>query len=67
MWQIVFAVIASKVVFGRAKKAWLSYKSLKDLRSYGDSVGIPYVPGEDVEKFRSRLIDARNKSAGTAR
>lgn len=64
MWYYVVGAVAVKVVYGRVRKAWIQYRSLKELRVYGESVGISYVPGEDIEKYRGRLIDARNKSAG---
>lgn len=65
MWQFVVAVFASKMIFGRAKKSWLKYKTLKDLKVYGESVKCPMVPGENPEDYRKRLIELRNNTSGS--
>lgn len=52
------------MVYGRVKRAWIQYTSLRDLKTYGESIGCPYVPGEDQDAYRKRLIDLRNKNIG---
>jgi hypothetical protein len=68
MWfYYLGGAVVAKMAYNRVRKAWLQYKGLKDLRTYGEQVSIPYVPGEEVEKYRTRLIDARNKASGTGK
>lgn len=38
-------------------------KALKELRAYGESKGIPHVPGESVSAYRRRLTKARDVEA----
>jgi hypothetical protein len=61
MWQILMAVIFTKIIYNRGKKILIKYKSLKELKIYGQSVKCPYIHGEDLDSYRKRLIEIRNK------
>lgn len=65
MWYAyILGAVGAKMVYGRVKRAWIQYTSLRDLKTYGESIGCPYVPGEDQDAYRKRLIDLRNKNIG---
>lgn len=56
MFQYIGAAIACKMLYTRVK----NQIALKDLRTYGDKVGIPYL-GEKVETYRTKLLKERDR------
>lgn len=40
-------------------KAVNKFRDDHDLKEYGKKVGYPFLPGEDIEKYRKKLMDLR--------
>lgn len=62
MWPYyIVGGLLTKILVSKTKKYLLQYKSLKALKEYGASINCPYVDGENVDKYRERLIKMRDK------
>lgn len=57
---MILQVIVGALLAHKLAKAFKKAQDFKDLKAFGESIGIPYVPGEDLETYRKLLMEARN-------
>ena len=57
---MIFQAVIGALVARKAWKVYKKSKELRDLKALGESLGLPYVPGEDIETYRRMLCDVRD-------
>jgi len=60
---MILQIVVGALVARKLMKAYKKAQDLKDLKDFGESISIPYVPGEDIEAYRKLLLETRNNDA----
>jgi hypothetical protein len=60
--KMFFRILLGAVVATKTVKLIRKEIDLYKLKACGIKLGIPYIPGENLEEYRNRLLNERNKN-----
>lgn len=59
-WRALGEFVVTKAVELLQNEVQTIASEMAELRALGDKLGVPYVPGENVEEYRKRVVAARD-------